>query len=197
MQASRRQHPPAHLEREGKDKRAISQQMSQELETADAHSADSFSIKSAQSVPATPDHTDHAAGSDVPSSNADPPQTCRSAGEPAPDSVKPQRWAYAGVSSNHAKWCPASHSVQLIAAGQLGQRATSGVLMCTFILCCLPGGADLALEEGSCELLAPCKDPARTMQSMLRAMAHANASQRIDLDWQAQNQERLSCISAC
>lgn len=58
----------------------------------------------------------------------------------------------------------------------------------------LPGGEKRNSEEGSSELLSPCEDPAQTMQSALKALKRANASQRIDLEWQAQNQVPPDCL---
>ena len=51
----------------------------------------------------------------------------------------------------------------------------------------LPGIAEELSEEDGTDLLAPCKDPVWTMQTVLKALARANTSQRVDLDWQAQN----------
>ena len=51
----------------------------------------------------------------------------------------------------------------------------------------LPGIAEELSTEDGTDLIAPCKDPAWTMQSILKALAQANTSQRVDLDWQAQN----------
>ena len=58
----------------------------------------------------------------------------------------------------------------------------------------LPGGEKQDSEEGSSELLSPCEDPAQTMQSALEALRRANASQRIDLEWRAQNQVPPDCL---
>ena len=59
----------------------------------------------------------------------------------------------------------------------------------------LPGIAEELSEEDGSDLLAPCKDPVWTMQSVLKALARANTSQRVDLDWQAQNKVPAAAYS--
>ena len=46
-------------------------------------------------------------------------------------------------------------------------------------------------EEGS---LQPCPDPHATMTTVLKTLVQANAAQRTELDWQAQNIVRYARI---
>ena len=60
----------------------------------------------------------------------------------------------------------------------------------------LPGGRGQAVKQRSIDQASCFKDPVRAMESILKTLAQANASQRVDLDWEAQNQVHASHILA-
>lgn len=48
---------------------------------------------------------------------------------------------------------------------------------------------------GIAQVLSACSDPIGTMERVLKTLAQANASQRVDLDWEAQNKVHASCMT--
>ncbi|BDA46048.1 probable TOG array regulator of axonemal microtubules protein 1 [Coccomyxa sp. Obi] len=55
-----------------------------------------------------------------------------------------------------------------------------------------PGGLKQVASADGEGLLQPCADPRATMTTVLKALAQANAAQRAELDWQAQNTALLN-----
>ena len=51
------------------------------------------------------------------------------------------------------------------------------------------------MEEGGTPQASSCTDAVGTMERVVKTLAQANASQRVDLDWEAQNQVHASCMT--
>lgn len=59
-----------------------------------------------------------------------------------------------------------------------------------------PGSREQAVKQCIIVQASCFTDPVRAMESVLKTLAQANASQRVELDWEAQNQVHASHILA-